>query len=905
MTDLTAEAASSENIRTVQNAKGELEIQLSKDLTGLNSVNTTNLTVTGETKLGDNFTVNNTGAHYDGDITEGTHVTNKEYVDNSVTELGNKPLTFAANEGSVDKKLGETVTIKGAGVKADDQYSAENIKTTIDADGNLIVALDKDFKTETVTTNEITLAGKDGLNGTDGISLTAKDGAPGLNGADGTTSTRIVYEKADGTTEEVATLNDGLQFVGNDGQIINKKLNEKLGVVGGMTDLTAEAASSENIRTVQNAKGELEIQLSKDLTGLNSVTTNNLTVLNETKLGDNFTVNNAGAHYDGPITAGDHIVNKSYVDGAVTGVTNNPLTFAANTGKVDKKLGETVTIKGAGVKADDQYSAENIKTTIDADGNLIVALDKDLKADSLVLNGKDGKDGISLTGKDGAPGLNGADGTTSTRIVYEKPDGTTEEVATLNDGLKFKGNQGDSIAKKLNQELEIVGGLTADEADAANSDNIRTVSKDGKLEIQLSRNLINLQTVSIGDVYINGNNNTMIGLSNRDLSAADFATQGRAATEEQLKEVIDQIAGNPTAPIDVDGMVKYDRNSDGSVNKDSVTLEGKPVTASKDANGNISTEGGTSLNNVASAGDYTDVKNAGNGVNAGDLNNAVNDAVNKAGDNLASIVGGNTTVNPDGSVTNNNIGNTGKDNIHDAIDAVNKAATDAKSTVSAGDNVTVKVTDIPGGGKNYEVATKQDVNFDSVTSGKVNVGTVTIDDQGIHAGDKKITGVANGDVSAASQDAVNGSQLNETNQNIANSLGGGSKYENNKWTGPTYNVAGGKYDNVGDALGAIDTKVDNLGDRMEQVFQQTNQNIKNVEKRANAGIAAAMALESAPFVAGKWSYAAAAAHHGGENAVGVTLRKTADNGRWSLTGGVAAASEGDPSFRIGISGVID
>lgn len=48
-----------------------------------------------------------------------------------------------------------------------------------------------------------------------------------------------------------------------------------------------------------------------------------------------------------------------------------------------------------------------------------------------------------------------------------------------------------------------------------------------------------------------------------------------------------------------------------------------------------------------------------------------------------------------------------------------------------------------------------------------------------------------------------------------------------------------------------------------------------------------------------------AAYHGGENAVGVTLRKTADNGRWSLTGGVAAASQGDPSVRIGISGVID
>lgn len=67
----------------------------------------------------------------------------------------------------------------------------------------------------------------------------------------------------------------------------------------------------------------------------------------------------------------------------------------------------------------------------------------------------------------------------------------------------------------------------------------------------------------------------------------------------------------------------------------------------------------------------------------------------------------------------------------------------------------------------------------------------------------------------------------------------------------------------------------------------------------------AMALENAPFVAGKYTYAVGAAYHGGENAVGVTLRKTSDNGRWSITGGVAAASQGEPSVRVGISGVIN
>ena len=91
----------------------------------------------------------------------------------------------------------------------------------------------------------------------------------------------------------------------------------------------------------------------------------------------------------------------------------------------------------------------------------------------------------------------------------------------------------------------------------------------------------------------------------------------------------------------------------------------------------------------------------------------------------------------------------------------------------------------------------------------------------------------------------------------------------------------------------------------EQAFYNTNQKIDDVEKKANAGIAAAMALESAPYIPGKFTYAVGASYHGGENAVGVRLRRTADNGRWSITGGVAAASQGDPSFRIGISGVIN
>ncbi|OON86089.1 beta strand repeat-containing protein, partial [Pyramidobacter sp. C12-8] len=158
----------------------------------------------------------------------------------------------------------------------------------------------------------------------------------------------------------------------------------------------------------------------------------------------------------------------------VTNLINIGLKFDANVGGVQtNKLGSTVKIQGAGTEADDKYSGENVKTKIaqDTAGNttIDILLNKDLKAASVTV-GKDGKDGkigvtgangkdgvtiwsegpagqngvdghIGLTGKDGASadihvkdGAPGLDGTTLTRIVYEDKNGTTHEVATLDDG---------------------------------------------------------------------------------------------------------------------------------------------------------------------------------------------------------------------------------------------------------------------------------------------------------------------------------------------------------------------------------------------------------------------------------------------------------------------------------------
>ncbi|RFS29414.1 hypothetical protein DYI81_12340 [Acinetobacter sp. SWAC5] len=286
--------------------------------------------------------------------------------------------------------------------------------------------------------------------------------------------------------------------------------------------------------------------------------------------------------------------------------------------------------------------------------------------------------------------------------------------------------------------------------------------------------------------------------------------------------------------------------------------------------------------------------------------------------------------------------------MNDAISSVNTAATKAKTTVTQGANIVVTPSTNTDGSTNYQVATAKDVNFDNVNvSNNVSVGgnvsanefkagntsvnnngitiahtdpnkVVSVTDSGISAGGNKVTNVAPGAISSTSTDAVNGSQLNATNNAFNSFLGGGATYNDNTktYTAPTYVINNGSgsnsYNNVGDALGAlnqadstINNRIDVLGDRLEQSFRNTNNRIDDVEKTANAGIAAAMSLENAPYIAGKYTYAVGAAYHGGENAIGVTLRKTADNGRWSLTGGVATASQGDPSVRIGISGVID
>lgn len=207
------------------------------------------------------------------------------------------------------------------------------------------VDLAKDINVDTVTAGKsgadgkdgrVTVNGKDGsavtLNGQDGsiglhgkdgknaITIKGADGQPGVNGAGGTKETRMAYETKDGTTavtHEVATLDDGMKYGGDAGTVIKKKLNEQVNVVGGISDMS-KLTADDNIGVVSDGSNNLKVRLSKDLKGLDTVTTKtitadtgNITTINATtinattvnsntiKAGDTVTINNQGADMGG------------------------------------------------------------------------------------------------------------------------------------------------------------------------------------------------------------------------------------------------------------------------------------------------------------------------------------------------------------------------------------------------------------------------------------------------------------------------------------------------------------------------------------------------------------------------------------------------------------------------------
>mgnify|MGYP000576894295 CR=1 FL=1 len=113
-------------------------------------------------------------------------------------------------------------------------------------------------------------------------------------------------------------------------------------------------------------------------------------------------------------------------------------------------------------------------------------MDKNLKADSLAINGQNGQDGAAIKGGTGKAGV---DGTNITRLVIEEKNGTQHDIATLDDGMKYGGDTGNVIKKKLNEQVNVVGGIT-DTNKLTTEDNLGVVSDgNNNLKVRMAKDL--------------------------------------------------------------------------------------------------------------------------------------------------------------------------------------------------------------------------------------------------------------------------------------------------------------------------------------------------------------------------------------------------------------------------------
>ena len=290
-------------------------------------------------------------------------------------------------------------------------------------------------------------------------------------------------------------------------------------------------------------------------------------------------------------------VNVTDLKNTADALIDKGLNFDANSGGVKtNKLGSTVKVQGEGGKADTEYSGENVKTIIgqDADGNttIDVKLDKNLKSETITVTGKDGKDGkIGINGKDGTNGVdgtnrvdiqvekgkdgidgaNGADGIS--RIVYEDKTGK-HTVATLEDGLAFKGDNTTVVKKKLGEQLDIVGGADSTKL----TDNNIGVNEDGgKLKVQLAKDvdLTKDGSLKVGDTTVNNDGLTIAGgpsVKKDGINAGNKTITGVKAGENDTDAVnVKQLKDKVTTV----------ESSDGTI---TVTDKNDPTSATYDAN---------------------------------------------------------------------------------------------------------------------------------------------------------------------------------------------------------------------------------------------------------------------------------------------------------------------------------
>ena len=364
---------------------------------------------------------------------------------------------------------------------------------------------------------------------------------------------------------------------------------------------------------------------------------------------------------------------------------------------------------------------------------------------------------------------------------------TLEKDALLWNGTAFSAKHGTEATSKITNVT--AGDLTAGSTDAVNGSQLKTTNDNVSTN---TTNITNL-TDSVGDLKDDS-------LLWNKTAGAFSAAHGTEATSKITNLLAGKVSSDSTDAINgsqlygvADSFTSYlgggaDISDAGVLTGPTYTIGGTDYTNVGDALAAINTSFSSSLGDAllwdATAGKFS----AKHGINNdpsvitdvanGAVSSTSSDAINGSqlygvSDYIADALGGNAVVNADGSITTPTYAIAGGsyDNVGDALEAIDTTLDDAL------------LWDETANGGNGAF---------SAAHGKDKTASV-------------ITNVANGAVSATSSDAINGSQLYSTNKYIADALGGDAEVNaDGTITTPTYTIANTDYNNVGEALDALD-----------------------------------------------------------------------------------------------------
>nr|WP_314976750.1 YadA-like family protein [uncultured Haemophilus sp.] len=919
-----------------------------------NGSSAVSVTANGTTKNADGVEVTD----YAVDLSQATKDDIQKGVDANTT-VTTKGLTFTGDTKESDvKKLGDKVAITGD----------DNITTEANPNG-VQVKLNKDLKVDSVKAGDTTI-NNDGLTVNGGPSVTKS----GINAGD-----KKITGVAAGTDDTDAVNVSQLKEVK---EIANKGWNLSVNSGENKSNIAPDA-------TVDLRSANDNIQITKDGNNVTFKLNDTINVKNVNATG-NVTAGDTTINNDGLTITGGPSVTKSGIDAAGNKISNvadgnvAPDSKEAVNGSQLYSLGDTINkkIDGMGFNlttngtetpalsdADKRITSnetfvinqgKNIKVTQITNGYEIATSDNMTlgeKAEdgkpgtdgSLDVKGKDGS-AVSINGKDGSIGLAGKDGANPLTIkTAEGPagvdgDDTTkkprldvngESVATLNDGLKFTGNNESTVNKhKLNTLVKIKGEGVA-EAESTNfksaAGNIN-VKADGTdtLEVQLAKDL-------------------------KGLNSAEF----KDAAGDVTKITPAGVAVNKADNLNADGSVK-DPNKTVSISNTGVNAGGNKVTNVADGDVNADSKdaiNGSQLYNAVATTDLTpnttgkiDTPVDGSKlVNATTVANAINNS------------GWNVTVNKDGGEAEG--------------ETVQKVSPGSTVTYIAGQNIKIKQD-----GMNFTISTTKDLKAENVTATTVNTTTINLGEgdnstpitvvsgkdaapnldgktpNRMNFGGETIATLSDGLKFGANVGDVYGAKLNsqinvkgaDSNTNWSEFDGGDNVMTNidksgnvrvgikknlkvesvtaNKFTagdtvidnngvtiknGPSMtkngidagnkqitNVAPGRI--AADSTDAVNgSQLHEVKADMNNKINHLNGQVNKLGKRVNAGTASALAASQLPqaYIPGKSMVSVAAGNYQGQNAVALGMSRISDNGKIIIR----LAGTSDTQGKVGVA----